>query len=172
MNPLVYFLLFLKCTLFSKSAVGNLPGLRQELLARGWAQDASFGEAIAIGQIGTGSNALWAVCLGYLTYGWLGALLSVLAIILPHLLILPLAVIYQRFEQRAWAQALLRSFQFVSIGFLFASAWSIFGSTSQQSNWLIGLIICVAACLLCLSRRIGSLPVLLVAAVAGYLLYR
>jgi chromate transporter len=171
MKSLVYFLLFFKATLFSKSSVGNLPDLRQELLVRGWAQETNFGEAIAIGQIGTGSNALWAVSLGFLTYGWLGALLALLAITLPHLLILPLAAIYQRVEHLAWAQALLRGLSLVSIGFLFAAAWSIFGSASHQKNW-IGLLICLVACLLCLSRRIGSLPVLLAAAGAGYLLYR
>jgi chromate transporter len=171
MKALVFFLLFFKATLFSKSSVGNLPALHQELLARGWAREATFGEAIAIGQIGTGSNALWAVSLGYLTYCWLGALLALLAITLPHVLILPLAAIYQRFEQRAWAQALLRSLLLVSIGFLFAAAWAIFGSVEKPGNWA-GLVICLTACLLCLSRRMGSLPVLLAGAGAGYLLYR
>ena len=170
MNPLIYFLLFFKTTLFSKSSVGNLPGLRQELLVRGWAQETQFGEAIAIGQIGTGSNALWAVSLGYLTYSWLGALLALIAIVLPHLLILPLAALYQRIEHQIWAQALLRSLSLVSIGFLFAAAWSIFKSINHQGNW-ISLVICLVACLMCLSRKIGSLPVLLMAAGVGYLLY-
>ena len=171
MKPLIYFLLFLKASLFSMNSTGNLPSLHQDLLARGWAQQANFGEAIAIGQISPGSNGLWAISLGYLSYGWLGAFLALLAITFPPFLILPLAAIYHRIEHQAWAQALLRSLSLVSIGFLFATAWSIFGSVDHQANW-IDLLICMVACMLCLNRRIGSLPVLLAAAGVGYLLYR
>ena len=152
------------------NATGNIPSLHQDLLVRGWAQQVHFGEAIAIGQISPGSNGLWAISLGYLSYGWLGAFLALLAIAFPPFLVLPLATIYHRIEHRAWAQAFLRSLSFVSIGFLLASVWSIFGSIGHQASW-IDLAICLAACLLCLNRRIGSLPVLLAAAGAGYLLY-
>lgn len=171
MKALIYFLLFLKASALSMNATGNIPSLHQDLLARGWARQAQFGEAIAIGQISPGSNGLWAISLGYLSYGWLGALLALLAITFPPFLVLPLAAIYHRIEHRVWAQALLRSLSLVSIGFLFAAAWSIFGSVGHHVNWM-DLAICLLACLLCLSRRIGSLPVLLAAALAGYLLYR
>lgn len=170
MKSLIYFLLFLKASLFSINSTGNIPSLHQDLLARGWAQETQFGEAIAIGQISPGSNGLWAVSLGYLSYGWLGALLALLAITFPPFLVLPLTAIYQRIEHRAWAQAGLRSLLLASIGFLLTAAWSIFGSIGHQVNW-VDLLICLAACLLCLSRRIGSLPILLAAAGAGYLLY-
>ncbi len=171
MKPLLYFLLFLKASLLSMNSTGNIPSLHQDLLARGWAREVYFGEALAIGQISPGSNGLWAISLGYLSYGWLGALLAFLAITLPPFLILPLAAIYHRIEHQAWAQALLRSLSLVSIGILLTSAWSIFESTSHQTSWT-DLAICGASCLLCLNRRIGSLPVLLAAAGAGYLLYR
>jgi len=57
---------------FSTGGFSNLPSLHQDLLANGWASEADFAESIAIGQISPGPNGLWVICLGYLTYGWLG----------------------------------------------------------------------------------------------------
>ena len=36
-NPLIYFLLFLKASLFSTGGFSNLPSLHQDLIANGWA---------------------------------------------------------------------------------------------------------------------------------------
>lgn len=169
MDPLSYFLLFFKATLFSINALGNLPGLQHDLLARRWATTTNFSEALAIGQISPGSNGLWAVSLGYLTYGLPGALLALLAIALPPFLIVPLASIYRRVEHQAWAQAIMRALGFASIGFLLSAAWSIF--SVRLSDWTV-LVICLAAFTLCFFKKIGSLPVLLAAAGAGFFLYR
>src|SRR6266571_4839680 len=73
-NPFIYFLLFLKASLFSTGGFSNLPSLHQDLIANGWATDLDFGQSIAIGQISPGPNGLWVISLGYLTYGYLGRL--------------------------------------------------------------------------------------------------
>jgi len=64
--------------------LNNLPSLHHDLLTQQWAREADFGEAIAIGQISPGPNGLWVISLGYLTYGWLGSLLALIAIIIPQ----------------------------------------------------------------------------------------
>src|SRR2546422_2464064 len=74
-NPFIYFLLFLKASLFSTGGFSNLPSLHQDLIANGWAKEVDFGQSIAIGQISPGPNGLWVISLGYLTYGYLGAFL-------------------------------------------------------------------------------------------------
>src|SRR5256885_13062862 len=79
-NPFIYFLLFLKASLFSTGGFSNLPSLHQDLIANGWAKEADFGQSIAIGQISPGPNGLWVISLGYLTYGYLGAFLALIAI--------------------------------------------------------------------------------------------
>ena len=66
-NPFIYFLLFLKASLFSTGGFSNLPSLHQDLIANGWAKEVDFGESIAIGQISPGPNGLWVISLGYLT---------------------------------------------------------------------------------------------------------
>jgi chromate transporter len=167
-NPLTYWLILLKASFFSMGGLNNLPSLHHDLLAQRWASEADFGEAIAIGQLSPGPNGLWVISLGYLTYGWLGSLLALIAITIPPMLILPLEVVYHRIEQHGWAQALLRSLSLVSIGLLLSATWSILeGHTGEWSSWLI----CLTACGLSLSRRVSTLPILLTAAGAGLLLY-
>src|SRR5579871_5903674 len=107
-NPALYFLLFLKASLFSTGGLSNLPSLHQDLLGAGWAVDAEFGESIAIGQISPGPNGLWVISLGYLTYGYLGAALALIAIILPALLVLVVAAIYNRIKEQRWVEGLMR----------------------------------------------------------------
>ncbi|GHO58097.1 MULTISPECIES: chromate transporter [Ktedonobacter] len=168
MNPFIYFLLFFKASLFSFGSVGNLASLHRDLLSKGWAREANFGEALAIGQFSPGSNGLWTVSLGYLTYGLPGAGLALLSLVLPPLLILPLEAAYHRIEHQAWAQAVIRSLSLVSIGILLSAAWSILDGRTIDIG---SVLICLAACALCMNRRIGSFLTLLLAMGAGYLLY-
>jgi len=63
-EPLLYFWLILKASLFSTGGNGNLPSIHADMLARGWATERHFAEALAIGQIRPGPNGLWVVCLG------------------------------------------------------------------------------------------------------------
>ena len=77
-NPLLYFLFFLKASLFSTGGFSNLPSLHQDMIASGWAVETDFGESIAIGQISPGPNGLWVISLGYFTYGYLGAALALM----------------------------------------------------------------------------------------------
>src|SRR5205085_4702564 len=97
-NPLIYFLLFLKASLFSTGGFSNLPSLHQDLLANGWATEADFGQSIAIGQISPGPNGLWVISMGYITDGYFGAFLALIAITLPALLVLVISAGYTRIE--------------------------------------------------------------------------
>ncbi|HEY6540725.1 MAG TPA: chromate transporter, partial [Ktedonobacteraceae bacterium] len=107
-NPLIYFLLFLKASLFSTGGFSNLPSLHQDLIANGWAVEADFGQSIAIGQISPGPNGLWVISMGYLTYGFLGASLALLAITIPALLVLVVSAGYARIEHRPSVQGAMR----------------------------------------------------------------
>src|SRR6476646_2246739 len=101
-NSFIYFLLFLKASLFSTGGFSNLPSLHQDLMASGWAKEADFGHSIAIGQISPGPNGLWVISLGYLTYGFPGALLALIAITIPAFLVLFVAAGYARIAQARW----------------------------------------------------------------------
>lgn len=124
-QPVLYFLLFLKASLFSSGGFSNLPSLHQDLLGAGWAVEADFDESIAIGQISPGPNGLWVISLGYLTYGYLGAILALVAITLPALLVLGMAAIYARIERRRWVDGLMRGISLAVVGILLAVFWTL-----------------------------------------------
>src|SRR5437879_2042604 len=167
-NPLLYLLLFLKASLFSSGGFSNLPSLHQDLLANGWANEAEFGQALAIGQISPGPNGLWVISLGYLTGGYLGALFALIALTLPPLLVLVLAAIYRRIEKQPWVQGVMRGVSLAVVGLLLTVCWSIISRSGQDwKSWLIG----AAAFGLAFSRRVNLLIILGLAAIAGYLLY-
>ena len=168
-NPLIYFLLFLKASLFSTGGFSNLPSLHQDLLSDHWAVEADFGQSIAIGQVSPGPNGLWVISLGYLTYGYLGAFFALIAIILPALLVLVTSAMYRRIEHQRWVQGFMRGISLAVVGILLTVVWSIIGrSSSDWKSWIIALI----AFGLALSRRVNIIVILGLAAVAGYFLYR
>lgn len=107
-EPLTYFWLLLKASLFSTGGTGNLPSLHTDLIARGWARDQQFAEAFAIGQVSPGPSGLWVIALGYLTDGPRGALLAAVAISLPPLLVLAIDRLHRRVGAHPAMQGFVR----------------------------------------------------------------
>jgi len=168
-NAFIYFLLFVKASLFSSGGFSNLPSLHQDLIANGWATEADFGQSIAIGQISPGPNGLWVISLGYLTYGYLGAFFALVAITLPALLVLLVSAGYSRIENRTWVQGAMHGISLAVIGLLLAVVWTILRQPGV--DWK-GLLIAVGAFGLALSRKVNILVILGLAGVVGYFLYR
>jgi chromate transporter len=168
-NPIVYFLLFIKASLFSTGGFSNLPSLHQDLLSNHWAVEADFGESIVIGQISPGPNGLWVISLGYLTYGYLGAILALVAITLPPLLVLGIAAIYGRIEHQRWVAGLMRGISLVVVAISCSVCWTII---HQPGVTWTGWIIAVAAFGLAMTRRVNIMLILTLAAGAGAILYR
>jgi chromate transporter len=168
-NPLIYFLLFLKASLFSTGGFSNLPSLHQDLIGNGWAGEADFGQSIAIGQISPGPNGLWVISLGYLTYGYLGACLALLAITFPALLVLVIAGAYSRIERYTRVQGAMYGVSLAVVGLLLTVVWTILHQPGV--DWK-GLLIATGAFGLALSRKVNFLLILGLAGLAGYLLYR
>ncbi|MBA2392397.1 MAG: chromate transporter [Ktedonobacteraceae bacterium] len=168
-NPLTYLLLFLKASLFSSGGFSNLPSLHQDLIGNGWAKEANFGQSIAIGQISPGPNGLWVISLGYLTYGYLGALFALIAITLPPLLVLVIASVYTHIEHQKRVQGAMYGVSLAVIGLLLTVCWTILYQPGV--DWK-GLLIATGAFGLALSRKVNILLILALAGLAGYLLYR
>ncbi len=168
MNPLEFFLTFLKASLFSTDGLGNLPSLHQDLLANGIATDADFGRSVALGQISPGPNGLWALALGYFTYGVLGVILAFIAIIIPPFTVLLLATVHSRIEHLTWVKGLMRGISLAVVGLFIIVIISLI--TSAGFEWKT-LIFTIGAFGLSLSRRINVLIILGLAALGGYLLF-
>lgn len=168
-NPFLYFLLFLKGCLFSTGGLSNLPSIHQDLISNGWARETDFGESIAIGQVSPGPNGLWVISLGYLTYGYPGAMLALLASILPPLLVLVISAVYTHIEQQPRVQGAMQGVSLAVIALLLAVVWTILHQPGI--DWR-GLLIAAGAFGLALSRRVNLLLILILAGFVGYLLYR
>lgn len=168
-DAFLYFLLFLKASLFSTSGLSNLPSLHQDLIGNGWARETDFGQSVAIGQISPGPSGLWVISLGYLTYGYLGASLALICVIIPPLLVLVVAAIYTHIEHRSSVQGAMQGVALVVVGLLLSVCWTILYQPAV--DWR-GLLIAAGAFALALSRRVHFLLILGLAGLMGYLLYR
>ncbi len=168
-NPFIYFLFFLKASLFSTGGFSNLPSLHQDLIANGWAVEADFGQSIAIGQISPGPNGLWVISMGYLTYGYVGASLALIAITIPALLVLVVSAAYTRIEHRASVQGAMYGVSLAVVGLLLTVVATILRQPGV--DWK-GLLIAAGAFGLAFSRKVNILIILSLAGLVGFLLYR
>ncbi|MBV9227961.1 MAG: chromate transporter [Chloroflexi bacterium] len=168
-NPWIYFLVFLKATLLSTGGPGSIPILHQDIISNGWANEIQFGQAISIGQFSPGPTGLWVISLGYFTYGFWGAIFALVAVTLPPLLVLVVAVGYKRIENQEWVSSMMRGISLAVIGMSLTVAWSI--NNRPGVDWRSWLISAVALGLAA-SRRVHILIILALAGAMGYLIYR
>ncbi len=167
-NPFIFLLLLLKASLFSTGGLSNLPIVYDDLLARGWASERQFAEALAVSKTSPGPTGLWVISLGYLVDGLRGALLALLAITLPPLLILLLDRLYQRIGQHPLVQGFVRGLSLAVVGIFMVIVWDMMHDTGID----VGSVAIVLASLLLGSlRRLPFVVLLAGAAVVGMVLY-
>ncbi|NMB67286.1 MAG: chromate transporter [Chloroflexi bacterium] len=167
-QPLQFFLIFLKASLLSFGGLGNLPFLHADLIALGWAQEPDFLTAIAVGQMSPGPSGLWSISLGYLTYGWPGAALSLIALLVPPFLILPLVALYTRVDGHPGVKSFSNGLMLGAIGLLLGTAGVLSGTVITDA-WALAIVTGAAA--LALTKRVPTIVILLLAALAGVVIY-
>lgn len=168
MNPIIYFWLLLKASFFSTSGLANLPMLYDDLIARGWATDQQFAEALAVGQISPGPTGLWVICLGYLTDGLRGALLAVVAITLPPLLVLVIHKLHQRTGDHPAVQGFVRG---LSLAVVSIFPVVLFGLLLNMGLSISTVLIVLASLGLGATGRVPVVVLLALAAVTGIIVY-
>jgi chromate transporter len=164
LNFPIYFLLLLKGSLFSMSGLGNVPSVHADLLARGWASDRQFAEAIAVGQVSPGPNGLWVISLGYLTGGPWGAALALLAITLPPLLVLAIERAYQRVSHHPAVEGFVQGLASAAIGIF---ALVLFSLLRQSGLSVRTFVLVAASAALGATGRLPALAIIVLAACAG-----
>jgi chromate transporter len=161
MNPLVFFGLLLKASLFSTGGMGNLPSLHDDLIGRGWATERQFAQSLAVGQVSPGPTGLWVISLGYFVDGLRGALLALVAISLPPLLVLAVDRLYRRVQDHPAIEGFVRGLSLAVIGiFAVVLARLLLGAGLDGRS----LLIAAASLVLGATQR---LPVIVVLALAG-----
>lgn len=167
-NPLLFFWLLLKASLFSTSGLGNLPILYDDLLQRGYATEHQFAEALAVGKISPGPTGLWVISLGYLMDGGRGAILATVAISLPPLLVIVLEQLYQRIGTHRMVQGFLQGLSLAVGGILFVIVVNMIREGGADSA---SLLIAAASVWLGTVRGMSFIALLALAALAGILIY-
>lgn len=81
--------------------------------------------AYALGRVTPGQNNLYLASIGYMVYGWLGALAAIAAIQIPGYLVLPVLKIYQRVQSWRSVQGFIRGLTAASVGLMFTVALNI-----------------------------------------------
>jgi len=107
--------------------------------------------------------------LGYLTYGYLGALFALIAITIPPFLVIPISSIYTRIEHQKRVQGAMHGVSLAVVALSITVCWTIL--YQPGIDWK-GLLIALGAFGLALSRKVNFLLILVLAGLLGYLLYR
>lgn len=142
MDAVWLFLILLRASFLSVSGQTALPLLRHDLIAAGLATNQQVIEALSIGQLGTGPGGLFMVALGYFSVGWLGAVAAVVAIVLPPLLVVPMASYLRPRLGAPRINGTIRGVSLATSGLVVATAVNLMtatvdGQSSQAWPWLV-----------------------------------
>lgn len=162
---------FLKAGLLSFGGLGNLPILLESLgRQHGWASDATFAQALAVGRLSPGPNGLYVVALGYLLAGLPGVALTTVAAIIPSLLVLPLSFAYARVAGHPRVAGMMRMIVFAVAGSLGLTGLQLIRSSIAAPVDLV--IALVAPAVVLLRPRWNPVYVLVAAGVVGLIVHR
>jgi len=167
MEWLIFFWVILKSALFSTGGFGPLPSLNKDFIARGWAGEKQFTEALSIGQITPGPNGLWVVSLSYLVAGLPGALLASVALLLPPFFILIVRRCYLRLANHPATQGLLDGVVLVITGLNVIILARLFWSNNLNLGMLA---LAVISAVLAIWRRVSANLILFGAALLGLIM--
>ena len=137
---------------------------RQVVQGYGWLTDAEFASLFALAQAAPGPNvALLAGLIGWQVAGMAGAVVALLAMVLPSsVLAYTTARVWQRFRDARWRRPVQSGLAPISIGFVLASGTVM---TSAADTTLVAYAVTAATVVLVL--RTGLHPLVIMAAAAG-----
>jgi chromate transporter len=149
---------------------GSLPLMLHEIVSvRGWMDSKTFMDGIALGQVTPGPIVITSTFVGYLLYGWSGAIVATIAIFTPSfLMIVALAPVFDRLKSSAYftgaTKGILASFVgllfFVSLKFALAVPWD-------------GIRVLLAlAAFTALLKKVDVVYVVLIAAIISVIIFR
>jgi chromate transporter len=160
---------FISLMLFGGAYVG-IP-LIQEIIVnnRHWLTPQQFAYGIVLGQITPGPIVMSAAFIGYKIQGLLGALVATIGIFLPpFFLMISFTKILESCKHSVSMQAAMKGIRPAVIGMIFAAAWIVSQTASQNS---LSAIIFSLSLLVLLRWRINVMWLILNAGIAGLLLY-
>lgn len=167
MNWFLFFEDLLKSVLFSTGGFGPLPSLHHDFLEQGWSGEKEFTEALTIGQVTPGPNGLWVVSLCYLTAGWIGVILSILALLLPPMFILLVEKGHEKIAHFPATQGILDG---VVLVIVILNLIVLLGIFQHNGGGYLTLIIAVVSAVIAIFRLLSVNYLLLIVAILGLVL--
>ena len=139
---------------------------------RHWVSDEQFALAFALGRLTPGTNLLaFCVGIGWILNRWAGAVIALLAASIPcTLAVVVITVVFAEWQENAFAQAAIKGAIAAAVAITVKTVWTIAHPHFRPGNRTRVLLIGVAAFSLHVFVGVSPINVLLLAAVAGFLL--
>jgi len=162
--------LMLKIDLFAfGGGFGSVPLMLHEIVdVRKWVDGKTFMDGIALGQVTPGPIVITATFVGYLMYGFAGALVATMAVFTPSFLIL--AVVTPFFDRLKTSNFFMRATK----GILATFVGLLFYATIKFASavpWDVARILFVSGALTALVRKVDILYVVLIGAVISMIIF-
>lgn len=143
-----------------------IPLMQADAVNHGWMTEAEFGAAVAFGQITPGPVVQTVAVVGYAAAGLGGALLVAVVAFAPSFLIVLLGgERFDRVRGGRSARAFLDGAGPAAVGAIFGAAVPLLAGVDER--WQLGVL--AGAAILLFAVRVGTVPVLLLAAAVGAL---
>jgi chromate transporter len=130
--------LFLHFLMLSGLTIGGtqtvMPDMYRYLVeVNGWITPKQFTDAYALAQAAPGPNVMYVTLLGWQVAGWMGALATMLGIIIPStIMTLTFARAVASYPDTPLVRAIRRGLAPVAIGLTFASGWILMQSINHD----------------------------------------
>lgn len=139
---------------------------RQTVVEQAWLSDKQFVDFYALTQVTPGPSMMVVALVGFQVAGFPGALAAVVGMFGPSsCLVLAVRVSWNRIRKSRWRELMERTTRPFAVGTMLASASLVAQSTNVDG---ISWAITVVAAALVASQRLGILPTMALAGLAGY----
>lgn len=136
---------------------------------RTWITRDQFRLCYGLSRLTPGTNLLaFCTAVGWLTRGWIGAVVALVAASLPcSVIAVAVTALFEVWEQNPWAKVALHGALAAAVGIILYTCWHLTRTNLKRSNWV--RLICVLAGSIVLQGAFAMAPirVLLLAAVVG-----
>ncbi len=138
----------------------SLPLMLHEVVTvKGWLDNKSFMDGIALGQVTPGPIVITSTFVGYMTYGLPGAIVSTLAVFTPSfLMVVAVTPVFDRLKNSVYFAGAMKGVLATFVGLLFFVAVRF----SIAVPWDIGRAVLACAAFAALFKRIDILYVVLI----------
>jgi chromate transporter len=130
-----------------------------------WMTSVQFAQLYSLAQIAPGPNLMYVPLIGWHLAGWVGAVVTLVAVLVPSFsLTLLVANLYSKHSKAAFGVAIRRGLTPLTIGLIFASVWILLPAVNR--DWR-GYVLTVLTVFAVMRTRLNPIWVLVAGAVAG-----